>query len=183
MVTHNADPVSVQASRDSLPTEPAECTHEHLIECVRTLSNGATAWGTQCKRCGCWNARKKSDFATEPTTTYESAIRDEWEAEQRMFWQGMSAHFQHEHEQKREDDHSAWLIEYNDYLASDVWAKRREAILKRDEGLCQGCLRRPATQVHHLTYAHWKNELAFELLSLCKLCHEKVHGKELKGAA
>lgn len=183
---HRNDSVSApQACTSVTCPEPdtVGCPHASLIECVRTLSNGSVAWGMQCKRCGCWSARKKSEFKAEPTATYEPAIRDEYEDAQRMAWQGAVSQHQAENAQLRSDGHAAWLIEHDAYLATDEWKKKREAILERDGGICRGCLRRPATQVHHLTYAHWKNELAFELISLCKLCHEKAHNKELKGAA
>jgi 5-methylcytosine-specific restriction endonuclease McrA len=64
---------------------------------------------------------------------------------------------------------------YSAYLQSDAWRAKRAQALKRDKGLCQGCLERPATQVHHLTYAHVGGELLFELASICDDCHERAH--------
>lgn len=64
---------------------------------------------------------------------------------------------------------------YDAYLRSDAWRGKRAQALKRDNGLCQGCLTRPATQVHHLTYAHVGTELLFELASICDECHELAH--------
>jgi len=70
---------------------------------------------------------------------------------------------------------------YTDYLQSDAWRAKRTQALKRDKGLCQGCLDRPATQVHHLTYAHVGAELLFELISICDDCHERAH--RIRGTA
>jgi hypothetical protein len=67
---------------------------------------------------------------------------------------------------------------YREYLKTDGWRRKRDHILRRDEYLCQGCLSRPATQVHHLTYEHIFEEFALELVSLCGHCHARIHGKE-----
>lgn len=67
--------------------------------------------------------------------------------------------------------------EYARYLASDVWRRRRDKVMERDGGQCQGCLSRPASDVHHLTYRHLYAEFAFELVSLCRACHERVHAE------
>lgn len=64
---------------------------------------------------------------------------------------------------------------YTRYLKSPVWQGRRALVLNRAQGTCEGCLRRPATMVHHLTYAHVGDELLFELRAICATCHEKCH--------
>lgn len=92
---------------------------------------------------------------------------------------------QEEHQQKQEDyklqsqeAHRLWLIGHNEYLQTSKWKNIRQKVLKRDNFLCQGCLENPATEVHHLTYAHHKDELMFELISLCYYCHQiKIHQK------
>jgi 5-methylcytosine-specific restriction endonuclease McrA len=70
-----------------------------------------------------------------------------------------------------------WLAEHEKYLASDAWAERRAAALLRDKGQCQaqldGCTGR-ASQVHHLTYRHWRNEPLFDLASVCTRCHDQI---------
>ena len=62
-----------------------------------------------------------------------------------------------------------------EHMSSPKWAMLRDKVLKRDGWTCQGCLRGNATQVHHLTYSHLGEELAFQLISLCRECHEKTH--------
>jgi hypothetical protein len=66
---------------------------------------------------------------------------------------------------------------YADYLRSDAWKRRRDKILKRAGGLCEGCLTNSAHEVHHLTYAHKGNEFAFELVALCPPCHSRLHSE------
>jgi 5-methylcytosine-specific restriction endonuclease McrA len=68
---------------------------------------------------------------------------------------------------------------YAEYLQSDVWREKRHQALERDEWTCQGCLERPATQVHHLTYDHVGAELLFELVSVCDDCHERAHEERI----
>lgn len=63
---------------------------------------------------------------------------------------------------------------YNKYLNSPAWKERREEVLKRDNYLCQSCLKARATQVHHLSYKHWGDEPLFELISVCAECHERI---------
>jgi hypothetical protein len=71
----------------------------------------------------------------------------------------------------------AWWDWYDAYLLTEAWRTKRVQVLKRDNGLCQGCLKRQATQVHHLTYDHVGDELLFELASICDECHERAHAR------
>lgn len=74
---------------------------------------------------------------------------------------------------------SVWSELHRDYLHSAEWGAIREKVFERDAHLCQGCRVAPAAVVHHLTYDHWRQELLFELISLCPLCHAKAHNREL----
>ncbi len=65
--------------------------------------------------------------------------------------------------------------EYDVYLASPEWQAKRAKILKRANGICEGCLERKATQVHHLTYEHVYHEFMFELIAVCDKCHARLH--------
>jgi hypothetical protein len=68
-----------------------------------------------------------------------------------------------------------WWRQYNDYLRSSEWFCRHDLVLQRANGICEGCRRRPATQVHHLTYNHVRNEFLWELVAICDVCHERFH--------
>jgi hypothetical protein len=59
---------------------------------------------------------------------------------------------------------------YENYINSDEWKLKRKQALERDSYICQIC-GNDANEVHHLTYAHFKEEWLFELVSLCKACH------------
>lgn len=75
--------------------------------------------------------------------------------------------------QKRQEE---WRLNYQQYLQSETWARKREAVFDRCNGLCEGCRGSSATAVHHLTYDHLGHELLWELAAVCRECHERAHG-------
>lgn len=66
---------------------------------------------------------------------------------------------------------------YNEYLKSDEWYRIRQIVLERDKFICQGCLKNRATDVHHKNYDNLFNEVLFDLVSVCRTCHLKIHSK------
>jgi 5-methylcytosine-specific restriction endonuclease McrA len=68
-----------------------------------------------------------------------------------------------------------WWARYDAYLASPEWQARRRLVLKRANGMCEGCGLRPAAQVHHLTYQHVGAEFLWELRAVCLECHQALH--------
>lgn len=71
----------------------------------------------------------------------------------------------------------AWFALHDEYLRTDAWHWRRQAVLTRDHWVCQAqmidCNGR-AEQVHHLSYRHWRNEPLFDLISVCAHCHAEL---------
>jgi len=72
---------------------------------------------------------------------------------------------------------------YESYLQSQEWADRRQQVMQRAEGICEGRRRRRATEVHHLSYAHVTQEFLFELVAMCGECHARWHDKTPRPAA
>lgn len=68
--------------------------------------------------------------------------------------------------------------EYAQYLSSPEWRAKRQLVLKRCGGTCEGCMSAAVDQVHHLTYKHIYRELLFELVGLCDECHRVAHDEE-----
>jgi len=68
--------------------------------------------------------------------------------------------------------------EYADYLNSPEWKTRRDAVMDRCDGVCEGCRQRNADDVHHLTYRHIGREFLFQLVGLCRDCHTRWHEEE-----
>jgi 5-methylcytosine-specific restriction endonuclease McrA len=77
-----------------------------------------------------------------------------------------------EREQQRIQENERWRAWYQQYLQTPEWRARRQAVLERARGLCEGCRQRPAGKVRHLTYAHAGYELLWELVAVCESCNE-----------
>lgn len=70
--------------------------------------------------------------------------------------------------------------EYAAYLMTPAWRARRDKVLKRAGGMCEGCGDRPAVQVHHLTYRRIFREMLFDLRAVCRECHEQIHEETIR---
>ena len=66
-------------------------------------------------------------------------------------------------------------LEYESYLKSDEWNRKRSVIMKKYDSICVLCFNK-AVNVHHLTYDRIYLEDERDLIPLCKSCHEFVHG-------
>lgn len=65
--------------------------------------------------------------------------------------------------------------EYKAYRLTQAWKEKRDAVLRRAGGMCEGCGKKRATEVHHLTYEHIFKEFLWELQAVCRECHERWH--------
>lgn len=65
--------------------------------------------------------------------------------------------------------------DYHEYLRSPAWARLRRQVLMRCGCVCQGCGAKPAVEVHHLTYERIGEEMLFDLVALCRECHDRLH--------
>jgi len=68
-----------------------------------------------------------------------------------------------------------WHDWYNQYLQTNEWKERRQSVIKRENGLCQGCQNAPIEEIHHLTYKCVGIEPLFQLVGLCSECHKLIH--------
>tara|TARA_Y100000310_G_scaffold196815_1_gene196877 strand:+ start:78 stop:449 length:372 start_codon:yes stop_codon:yes gene_type:complete len=66
-------------------------------------------------------------------------------------------------------------VGYRKFLKSDEWRAKADLVLERDGHLCQACLKRKATQVHHENYRYGANAPGFDLQSVCGTCHRALH--------
>lgn len=135
-------------------------------------SNGGYQVRAQCLDCGyiLGGPRKQTpedrelpEVDLDAYDAYEEIKRQEYaRIEQRH------AALQHRRE-------NSFFLEYEAYLNSPEWRRKRELVLRRAKGTCEGCGLRPAKQVHHLTYRHKMAEFLFELVAVCDECHERLH--------
>jgi 5-methylcytosine-specific restriction endonuclease McrA len=121
-----------------------------------------------CDDCG-WllpNALKHTLATPDtPEISLEAVTRGSREAEEQR--EREQAEFAANREHRR--------AEYETYLQSDDWSERRALIMQRDRGVCQGCHKAPAQEVHHLTYENCGNEFLWELVAICRDCHRRLH--------
>lgn len=74
--------------------------------------------------------------------------------------------------------------EYDRYMRSDAWSRKRAERLELDDNKCVMCGRNnglrkdgktPILQVHHIHYSNLGVEPMEDLVSLCAGCHRKIH--------
>lgn len=66
---------------------------------------------------------------------------------------------------------------YKAYLLSKEWKAKREKILTRDKFKCRYCSSKKNLHVHHLTYKRIYKEKPSDLITACKRCHNRLHGR------
>jgi 5-methylcytosine-specific restriction endonuclease McrA len=80
-----------------------------------------------------------------------------------------------------------WQQAYAVYLTTPEWRFKRQRVLERAHGVCEGCGDRKAVEVHHLRYpqgclagsAEWQaREKLFDLAAICDQCHRDIHSYE-----
>lgn len=144
-----------------------ECKNHNLVFVKKKKINGTWLINKQCLSCG-----EKDSKAYSHKNHNIPAMPDCNEELFEMFWKSRNESEYKKHLEKRKSERTEWFEEvHNPYLNSDKWKSKRLKVLKRDNNLCQACLERPATEVHHLSYRHYKNEPLFDLTSLCNPCH------------
>ena len=125
--------------------------------------------------------KKFSQELEDKGPTRERYYNEYYNVERDKFNNKKQQEYQQKQEEYRiqaEEKSILWWKGHNEYLQTSQWKNIRQKVLQRDNFLCQGCLENRATEVHHLTYAHHKNELMFELISVCYDCHHnKIHKK------
>ena len=157
----------------------AECNHEHT-ELRRGLNKGGgPIVRHQCLNCGkliglTLKSTPETDNLPEidkaQNPAYEARYKSEQDTIRRRYvalqvsrWRG------------RAEGKSYFQRSHADYLASPEWAERRSLVMDRASGMCEGCRKVMATEVHHLSYRNWGNEFLFELVALCSDCHDRIH--------
>lgn len=149
--------------------DPHHCTHEG--QQIRRQRHGAFVF--QCPQCGstCSNSlahksMSKQQMESAPPFDYKRQ-------EQGWNFSRESREVQKIHGIKPTD--SIMREGYDQYLRSPEWKAKRQVVIQRENNICQGCRIRPIEEVHHATYSNIGDELFFQLVGLCSLCHRKVH--------
>ena len=86
----------------------------------------------------------------------------------------LSAAREAEVEEERLQERQAKRAAYQAYLGSEEWQVRRQKVLRRDP-VCRACEEAKSEQVHHLTYERIFREPLFDLVGVCRACHQGIH--------
>ena len=155
------------------------CTHPTSAIRHLEFSNGTTHYARQCLTCGAHsNWIKVSTLSAKQITDaspFDQGIRDRFNEQRRSDQSARLA-------AQRNEERAAWDAWYAEYLQTPEWDERRSKVLRRAGGTCEGCRRNPQdgyrpVNVHHLTYDHAGREFLWELVAVCKDCHDRCHGR------
>ncbi len=131
----------------------------------------------QCNQCG---RRSKAVAANSlgygtrvGAKEFDESLQAAWNAKRDAYWKSKRDEVQSEQQERQEE----WEQTYHEHvtLMSPKWRALRELVFARAGGICEGCGKRRAVQVHHLTYDHLGDEFLWELRAVCRECHERVH--------
>lgn len=139
---------------------------------------GTKIFFSQCTRCGNTTRIAKGKL-TNPDSLSVKYVDEELS---QNWWRQKDAYRQQLYQECQNRDRKEWFDWYNRYLLSPEWSKKRVAVMKRANFICEGCLEKTAVQVHHLTYKRVGNEMLFDLVAVCKDCHTIIHDSENQAA-
>lgn len=152
--------------------ESLECQHERTEVRYRLAINGGKMFKHQCIRCG--DVIGKNWIPHSQIKNIENCLQID--DGKRQFNIDLKAELQKElREIKFKIENEVRSEDYQDYLSSPEWRERRQLVIDRCGGICEGCRKRMVDHVHHRTYIHYRNEFLFELVGLCRQCHERIH--------
>ncbi len=154
------------------------CKHLNQELRIATYKNGSKHYRHQCQSCG--------EFTGNPVPKSEvvgeiAQANVELKEIYRIRREEERARIDQKHIRIQRQDGNLFQQRHRSYLASLTWKQKRDKVWRRAGGVCEGCMEAAATQVHHLSYRHWGNELLFELVALCAACHERCHADEGDG--
>ena len=160
------------------------CSKTHLTR--RVVSGGGVQYWMQCLRCGRATsqalatekalqiAQRMGLSGLQDLSPWDQKLRDEYEKAQSAIWKALDA------KRKEQWDANAWERSeaYRSYLLTPEWREKRELVMLRARCICEGCGTADAEEVHHLKYPReWGTEFLFDLVALCRPCHERIHGR------
>lgn len=162
-------------TRDELADDLAlywvPCDHDDAALCTHVHSNGQRHIKFQCLVCG----RRGGSIPRAHRLIV--ALPEEPPLADLERWGRWCAD---EHERRRAEWDARRVWYRTEYLQSEAWRKRAAMVLFRDRGLCQakldGC-EHTASDVHHRTYANVEDEPLYDLVAVCRSCHERIEAK------
>jgi hypothetical protein len=151
------------------------CKHTNKSVRKKYAADGAISIWHQCDRCGhkVGVAIKKATFTQaelDALPKWDNQIETGFHAESKKRFDELWAN-------EKQRQLGVWQQAYEQYLQTPEWKRKRQLVLLRAQGICEGCREVEATDVHHLSYDDVGNEFLFELVALCRKCHQRLHGR------
>jgi hypothetical protein len=165
--------VAKQSAYDAVEAR-FRCNHSNRQLRLRVIADGRPTYYRQCVICGHAGNAVPSKAAKLEVGSDNLAPNFETELETKWF-----AHKHAEYIKTYAEIRPQLSAEYEEYLRSSDWAKRRPPILARSNGICEVCEHFRATDVHHVSYARIGAELDSDLLAVCTFCHGLLHSKDM----
>lgn len=156
-----------------------QCYHENKRMVWTSINNdgqpthGPAQLRFQCLNCGrlLAGAIPHAKARADTPQVDEEALRA-WIKRDRDWW----SQARKEADERSQERLAEQSEQHRQYLQTEAWAAKRELVMQRAHGMCEGCGVNKASQVHHLTYVHQGNEFLWELVAVCRSCHERAHG-------
>jgi hypothetical protein len=170
-IEHSVYP-SKEFNRDIQTWHAKMCGHERVELRRARYDGGAIHIRNQCLSCGTLVGNSISRANAPPDVKdWDSELAKQYKAERHSEYTAIYRR----HVALQAEQDTNFKAHHGKYLKSPEWQKKRAKVLQRAKGICEGCGEAKATQVHHLTYEHWRDELMFELVAVCDACHDKCH--------
>ena len=152
---------------DELNEHNQICISKEIVKTKRTNSDGRFSYRYQCKSCG---------YST--SQAIKKPIEDFIEPFDEVKYQEAKETIYNLRNRKWIEQHTERHIEfdYNKYLQTPEWISKRGERLIKDSYRCVFCGNKNHLHVHHKTYTNlMREDVDKDLITLCKVCHEKVH--------
>jgi 5-methylcytosine-specific restriction endonuclease McrA len=181
------DPISIRTKAGDELNAQYSCNHEKSELRKRIVDKGGIQFVKQCVRCGSsttspiGTAKALAQNDGNEPPRFDEDLLDKWDRGLKEGWERINREYQENvkhYEAARKRRETEWWTLYKKYLKSPEWMAKREKIILRAQGVCEGCREAKAVHVHHLSYDHMGNEFLFELVAVCTPCHERLHSDE-----
>ena len=152
---------------------PRHCAHERKELRKKIDATGRPRLHYQCLVCGLpvgnrVSAKHHSAEQIESLLIFDDTLRS-------AYWHDYNERYQAERNARLEQLKERWKEAYSDYRKSTEWIAKRKLVIQRAQGICEGCRLSRAVEAHHTTYDDVGEEFLFELVAVCRSCHDRFH--------
>lgn len=156
-----------------------ECCKNPNLQTVRFIdSAGKNHVRNQCQSCGVMKSTSLGGFSAHEKSMLPMADKyrsDQSQEKRYAFRSQLYEKFRSRLNKRQFDKETLWWKAYKAYLETPKWREKSMLVLEREKYVCQACGKRRASQAHHLSYEFMGHEPLFQLVAVCKSCHDHLH--------